>query len=493
MRMTKPVFLYLFLAGLGGVSALAFAPYNWAPILFATLGYLFYRLNAATAFKKAFCAGFWFGFGMGAVSLSWLSHALMIDGGRFGWLIPFALGGMGLVFGAFWGVPAGLAVYFPAGFRRLAAWTALIVGFEWVRSWIFTGFPWNLMGTAWARYPELIQSAALWGVYGVSFCVVFLHALPGLWPRRKPILHALAGIMLLYGAGAWRLYDARGDVVLGVHLRIVQPNIPQTLKWDKESGEKHYARLLALSRDNNAGITHVVWPESAVQFFVNTDEAQRLRMMSAVRQGGTLITGGMRADMATRQVANSIFILDDMADIVGFYDKSHLVPFGEYTPMRGILPFDKIVPFETDFVEGNGIATLHVPKAPPVSPLVCYEIIFPGRVARKNPRPGWIVNVTNDGWYGVSAGPHQHLAAARMRAVEEGLPVVRAANTGISAVIDPHGRIVARLELDTAGVLDADLPQPLAPTPYAGGGDGIPLGLCALVLLAARRRKKARL
>ncbi len=480
------------MAALGGASALAFAPYNLSPILFATLGYLFYRLNAAAGFKQAFGAGFWFGFGMGAVSMSWLSNALMIDGGRFAWLIPIAWGGMGLLFGLFWGVPAGLSVYVPAGVRRIAAGAALVVLFEWVRSWICTGFPWNLMGSAWARYPEMIQSAALWGVYGVSFCVIFLHATAGLWPRRKPLFCALAGMLLLYGAGAWRLYDARGDVVLGVHLRIVQPNIPQTLKWDKESGDRHYARLIALSRADNAGITHVIWPESAVQFLVNIDASQRARMMSAVRQGGTLITGGMRGDAATRQVANSIFILDDMADIVGWYDKSHLVPFGEYTPLRGILPFDKIVPFETDFIEGGGIATLHVPKAPPVSPLVCYEIIFPGHIVRKNPRPGWIVNVTNDGWYGLSAGPHQHLTAAQLRAVEEGLPVVRAANTGISAIIDPYGRIRARLDLDTEGVLDADLPQPIPPTLYAAGGNSLPLGMCVLILLAAGFRKKTR-
>ena len=483
---------YLTLAALGGASALAFAPYYISPILFITLGFLFHRINTTARAMPAATAGFWFGFGLGAVSLSWLSNALMIDDGRFGWLIPFAVGGMGLLFGIFGAIPAALAVRFVAGYRRLVAWAALMVLFEWVRSWIGTGFPWNLMGYVWNKYPELIQSASLWGVYGVSFCVIFLYALPGLLPRKKPLLYAIAGIALLFGAGFWRLYDAKDDVVLGVHLRIVQPNIPQTLKWDKESGEKHYGRLLTLSREKNDVITHVIWPESAVQFLVNINEAQRVRLMSAVRQGGTLIMGGMRGDAATRQVANSIFILDDMAEIVGFYDKSHLVPFGEYTPLRGILPFDKIVPFETDFMEGAGIATLHVPKAPPVSPLVCYEVIFPGRVVRKTPRPGWIINVTNDGWYGASAGPHQHLALAQMRAVEEGLPVVRAANTGISAVIDPHGRIIARLDLDAQGVLDADLPQPLPPTLYARLGNAVPLTLGALLLLAVSRRKKDR-
>lgn len=479
----------LVLAGM--ISGLAFAPYYVVWILPVTLSFLFFCINTATLKKQAFVRAFGFGFGLGAFSTSWIAHALMIDGGAFAALIPVVWLGMGLLFGLFFSVPAALSLFARAGLPRLFAWAALFTFFEWVRSWILTGFPWNLMGSVWENTLPVLQSAALWGVYGLSLLTVLMCSVFALWPQKKPIMISFLVFVVVFGVGAWRLYDATRTEVWGVRLRLVQPNIPQTLKWRPEEMEASFSKLLRLSRENNKAVTHVIWPESAVPFLVNWDEANRLRLMSAVRQGGTLLMGGLRAvNPSERTIANSFFVLDDLASVVSYYDKSHLVPFGEYVPLRGILPLDKIVPIDSDFSAGAGVRTIPVPKAPSVGPLVCYEVIFSGRVVDPDRRPEWLVNVTNDGWYGISAGPYQHLGMARMRAVEEGLPLVRVANTGISAVFNGYGEVIASLPLGTEGVIDSALPTALAPTPYARYGVWIPLGFCGFIFLFSVFKRK---
>ena len=212
--------------------------------------------------------------------------------------------------------------------------------------------------------------------------------------------------------------------------------------------------------------------------------------MRALPQGSVLLTGAMREiDPAYHNVANSIFIMDDLTDIHAVYDKAHLVPFGEYMPLRNILPIQKIVPIAADMVAGHSVMTTPVLNTLPASLLVCYEVIFSGQVVDKNNRPAWIFNATNDGWYGLSDGPYQHLAMTRMRAVEEGLPLIRAANTGISAIIDPYGQILKSLPLGTEGVIDGDLPSALPPTPYAKAGVWIPIGLALLLLIIPIKKK----
>jgi apolipoprotein N-acyltransferase len=309
----------------------------------------------------------------------------------------------------------------------------------------------------------------------------------------KPTLFALLGLGVLYAFGAWRLYDGQTASVWGVKLRLVQPDVPCTLKWDPDQARNNINKLIRLSRENNEQVTHIIWPESAVTFLLNYHHDERLQLMSAMRQGSVLITGAMRSvDEQKRTAANSLFVLDDLTDIHAFYDKSHLVPFGEYMPLRGILPLDKFVPFDSDIVAGSGPKTLPILNAPAAAPLVCYEAIFSGEVVDKNNRPAWLINVTNDGWYGFSAGPHHHFAMAQTRAVEEGLPLARAANTGISAVIDPYGRIVKKLDFGEEGVVDADLPQALSPTPFARYKHW-PLWLlsCFFILISFFKQKSA--
>lgn len=483
-------FLLLFC---GAAAAFSMAPYYILPFMFVGLSYLVYQLFHIQSKRRAFFYGFCFGFAFGAVSMAWLSNALMIDGGTFAYLIPLVWIGMGLLFGLFYAIPAWLSVYAPDDWRRWCAFGGWFVVFEWVRSWLLTGFPWNLSGSIWNVSTEMLQSASIWGVYGLSLLTVLTFTTGAFLPRKKPIILAVLVLGLFYLGGLWRLYDTMPENVWGVKLRLVQPNIPQTLKWDRAKADEHYSKLIKMSAKDNEDITHVLWPESAVAFLVDKNEGERVRMMSAVRQGGTLITGGLRgANIDTWELGNSIFILDDLANIRGFYDKSHLVPFGEYMPMRDILPIDKIVPIGADFQSGSGVRTIHIPKAPPASPLVCYEIIFSGQVVQKKPRPSWIINVSNDAWYGLSAGPYQHFDMAVMRAVEEGLPVARATNNGISAVIDPYGRVPEMLDLGTEGVLDALLPRAIEATFYAKLGVLVPLFfalLCIGLSIHFNRRK----
>jgi len=260
---------------------------------------------------------------------------------------------------------------------------------------------------------------------------------------------------------------------------------------------------VAVGRAAGAGAappTHVIWAETAVPFFLANDPVRRAFLARAVPPGGLLIVGAPRTTPAPQEpfrVWNSLEAIDGTGRIVGTYDKVHLVPFGEYVPLRVLLPFNKLTAGRTDFSAGDGRATLALAGLPPTSPLICYEVIFPGAVARRDDRPQWLLNLTNDGWFGRSSGPYQHLAAARLRTIEEGLPLVRVANGGVSAVIDAHGRTLARLGLGEAGVVDAPLPVALAPPPYARFGDLLVLAVggvaAALGRWAGRRRNPVNL
>ncbi|MBV9522638.1 MAG: apolipoprotein N-acyltransferase, partial [Alphaproteobacteria bacterium] len=245
--------------------------------------------------------------------------------------------------------------------------------------------------------------------------------------------------------------------------------------------------------------TDIIWPEAAATFILNRDAAHRLAIAGIVPPGGLVLTGAIRTDPAPAPALrywNSLLAIDGKGEIVADFDKAHLVPFGEYVPMRGILPIEKLTPGNVDFTAGPGPRTLDLPGLPPVGPDICYEIIFPHAVADERQRPQWLLNVTNDAWYGFTSGPFQHFAIARVRAVEEGLPLVRAANNGISGIVDAYGRVRVRLGLDAVGVLDGALPTALpAPTLYARFGDAIFWGLvlaatllCLADRMAGRRR-----
>jgi apolipoprotein N-acyltransferase len=492
---------------LGAVSVLALPPIHAVPVLFVTLPALLWLLDGAAGRRGAFAVGWAFGLGFFMAGLYWIANALLIDAARFGWMIPFAVGGLSAVLAAYVGLVT-LAVHWldpRRGWPRVMVFAALWTLAEGVRGWAFTGFPWNLMGTVWMPVEPVVQAAAWGGVLGLTLLTVAVAAMPATlgwqsWDGRardgRAPVAALGVLAVVAVAGMVRLSGGPADVVDGVRLRLVQPNIPQALKWSPERRVENLHRYIGMSRlptEDGLPPTHVLWGETALPFALDgTQDNVRAAVAEALADGAgenaAVLTGAVRITppgQTPYQAWNSMVAIDAAGTLRASFDKFHLVPFGEYVPMRGILPIDKITPGATDFSRGAGPATLTLPGLPPVSPLICYEVIFPGAVVDAANRPAWMLNVTNDGWYGVSSGPYQHLAATRLRAVEEGLPLVRVANTGVSAIIDPYGRMVAEVGLDRAGVADGALPVALPPTVFARTGNFLPLGLALVIVVAA--------
>ncbi len=483
---------------LGVGAALALPPTHLVPALLVGLVGLVWLLDGARRWRGAFAAGWWFGLGWFAVGLHWIAHALLVDAARFGWMVPLAIGGLAAVLAVFTGLGTVLAGLWwrpgrPSRILVLAgAWTLA----EAVRGWAFTGFPWNQPATVWMPWLAPLQAAAVIGALGLSALTVLALAAPAVladagaprWRRGGLVALALAALLVPVAWGQARLARLDPPSVEGMRLRLVQPNYTQAEKWDPTRRDLNLLDQVEMSRAPGfQAVTHVIWSETASVFALTTDAERRRLVATAAPPGGLLLTGAPRVTPPGHdpfEVWNSLVALTPTASVAGVYDKHHLVPFGEYVPFRDVLPIDKITPGGADFTPGSGPRTLRLPKTPALSPLICYEVIFAGQVVDGRDRPAWMVNVTNDAWYGLSPGPFQHFASARLRAVEEGLPLVRVANTGISAVIDPLGRVTGRLDLGTRGVLDADLPRALPPTLFARLGTLAPLAL-AVALLAA--------
>jgi apolipoprotein N-acyltransferase len=491
---------------LGALSVLALPPVHAVPVLLVTIPGFLWLIGTAPGWRRAAWWGFAFGFGHHLAGLYWITHSLFTDIGRWWWLVPVAAPGIALPVAIFSVIPALVAWRLPGGWPRVLGFAGAWVAAEMLRGVMFTGFPWNLLGTVWAFHALPLQPASVIGVHGLSLLTVLLAALPVLRSRR-----ALAGgaavLALWMGFGAWRLAQPLPPDH-DIRLVIVQGNVAQDTKWDPARRMPIFQRYLELSAAGAQAerAAHpgqpvlVIWPETASPFLLAQDpEAIRLAA-AALPPEGLLLAGTVRAewgpDGRLRELFNSLVGLDSAGQLLGVFDKAHLVPFGEYMPLGGILPI-RMVTGGVDFSAGPGPEVLTLPRGlPSPGPLICYEVIFPGRVVGEE-RPAWLLNVTNDAWFGVSAGPHQHLAAARLRAVEEGLPMVRAAQTGISAVLDATGRERARLGLGESGAFATALPAPLPPTLFARAGLWIP-GLCVTLLFAfagisvAWQRRRAR-
>jgi len=481
---------------LGLLAVAALPPVQALPALWLSFPGLIWLIDGARTRRQAFLDGWWFGFGFFSAGLYWIAYALLVDPVRYGWMVPFAIFGLGGFLALFVGATTwGARRWARPGPARVMLFAALWVILEWVRSWLFTGFPWNLIGSVWLSVLPVAQVAALAGTFGLSLLTLLAAGLPALLARGGAghRLAAASGLGLLVLAATWGALRMGNDpvpTVPGVRLRLVQANIEQTLKWKPEMRLQNLNLHLTLTQAPGwEGITDVIWPETAAPSFLDRDPGAVRLMAAAVPPGGLLIAGTVRGtapQVEPFQVWNSLQAMDGSGAIVGTYDKAHLVPFGEYVPLHDWLPLAKITAGAVDFTPGPGPRTIALPGLPPVGPQICYEAIFPGAVVDRAHRPAWMLNVTNDGWYGISAGPYQHLAAARLRAIEEGLPLVRAANTGISAVVDPFGRITTSLGLGRRGVLDADLPQALPDQlTYARFGNAVPLILSAMLALGA--------
>jgi apolipoprotein N-acyltransferase len=477
---------------LGLAAALALPPVHAVPVLLLSFPGLLALLGAAPTWKRAAALGFAWGWGHHLGGLYWVTHAILVDAATWWWLVPLAAPGLALPLAAF-AVPPALAAWaLPAGWPRLLGFAGAWVLSELARGVLFTGFPWNLMGSVWAFAALPLQGAAVVGVHGLSLLTVLLASLPALG-RWRPLAGGGLALLALAGFGAWRL-AGEPPPAPPVRLLLVQGNIEQSLKWRPEERVaifRRYLELTAAAAREAAGAVPpgtrlaVVWPETATPFLLAQDpEAKRLAA-SVLPEGAVLLSGTVRAELdaegMAREVFNSLVALDDAGRVAALYDKAHLVPFGEYMPLAGLIPV-RLAAGGMDFSAGPGPVTLEAPGLPPFGALICYEVIFPAAVT-PSPRPQWLVNVTNDAWFGRSSGPWQHLATARLRAVEEGLPVARAAQTGISAVFDARGRRLAMLPLGQAGTLAADLPGAVPPPPFARFGLALP-GLLAALLLA---------
>ena len=500
----------------GSLSILAFAPFCVTPILFLTLPALVWLIDNTAGPSQAARTGWLFGFGYFFFSLLWIGEAFLVDAEKFAALAPFAVTLLPAGLAIFWALAIALArrFWWP-GLARVLVLAVALAGAEWLRGHLLTGLPWNVLGYALTQPDSMMQSASLIGVYALGLPVVILFAWPlvALGHRRtlvQAIAPTLAALGLIWGFGTWRLAIATAETVPGVRFRIVQPSVPQREKWLPEFQARIFQDHLTLSQtspygapDGLQGITHVVWPEAAMPFL----PLERPEVLTAIGgmlpQGRQLITGALRRVAsasgtlsAPARGYNSIMVFKDDGGLASTYDKIHLVPFGEYLPLSGILGALGL----SQLAHGPGAFStgaeprplMSIAGLPPAAGLICYEVLFPGAIVQTAQRPGVMLNVTNDGWFGTTIGPPAHFHQARVRAVEEGLPLIRAANNGISGVIDPYGRVIQSLALNVRGVADSALPVALPGTCYAFIGDyGLLILSILAIALAARNARNS--
>jgi apolipoprotein N-acyltransferase len=503
----------LLLALAGGVAAgLAHPPFGLLPGI-AGFALILHSLDTTVPWarmRSAFLRGWAAGFGYFLVGTWWIGEAFLVDMETHGWQAPFAVFLLPAGLALFWGL--GAMAYrriAPAHAGRILVFAAVWSLAEWLRGHALTGFPWNLPGEAWRAGTAPSQAAAVIGAYGLSFVTLavgaaFVVLFPGHGrrPRVAALGAAAVALAVLWGGGAWRLSrPAPADT--GLIVRVVQPDIPQSMKWSPEAFQSTVDRYVAMTAQAPTGGRRpdvVVWPESALPASANEVLAEGTWTLDAVTAslapGQTLLAGLYRIEDGA--YFNSLVALRrEGGGLVGLglYDKHRLVPFGEYLPLESMmerLGLKQLAGLGESFSPGPTPAPITPAGLPALQPLICYESLFPGFTGRGADRPAWIVNVSNDAWFGQTSGPWQHLNLASYRAIEEGLPLVRATPTGVSAMVDGYGRTRARLALGEQGVLDAALPAALAPTPYSRWGDSAFWIFCAGGLactLGVRRRR----
>ena len=478
------------LAFFAGVAmALAQPPVSFPVVLFLAVPLLFQLVRGAGRAGAGFGIGWAAGAGYFATGLFWIIEPFMIDPERHGWMAPFALVGMAGGLALFWGTAFGLATLSrrqgPALAVILAAlWTLA----EYARSHVLTGFPWALVGYSWIDTP-VMQIVSVIGPHGLGFLTVLAALVVGARPLAGSAL-ALAVVAGLWGFGIVRLERPLPERAEPLNVRLVQPNAAQELKWRPDMQQVFFDRLLASTRAVSDPLPDVtIWPEAAVPFVLGYADDLQAEAAAAADPGTALILGIRRLDATPEREEwyNSLAVLraDGSAEVV--YDKHLLVPFGEYIPGADVIARLGLPALTTltrgGFSAGRGPHLVSARGLPPFLPLICYEAIFPHLMTAPEGRAEWIVHVTNDGWFGEASGPWQHLAQARSRSIEQGLPMARAANTGISAMIGPRGEVTARLGLGEQGHINALLPATLPATIYSQYGD-VPALAAILVIFA---------
>jgi len=509
----------------GAAGALAMPPVSFSPALIVPMALAVWLLDGAidrdaarwTSLRAAFGAGWWWGFGYFVAGLWWLGAAFLVEPDKFAWALPLGVVGVPAMLAFFPALGFALArlLWRPGAFRVLALAVGLGAS-EWLRGVVLTGFPWNDLGMALGQNLMLAQIASIVGLHGLTFVSIAIFAAPAtLWTEERPlrrwsptVLAALA-LAAILGFGAWRLDAPPSASVAGVKLRIMQPNIAQGADFAPENGAAIVRRYLALSdratsptTSGVADVTHLIWPESAFPFILSREAALLAEIAGFLRGGAVLVTGAARMEHDDQPQGrfhffNGIALVDRRGLLPERYDKRHLVPFGEYMPLSDWLErigITQFVHIPGGFEPGRGSSVIHVPGLPAALAMICYEAIFPNemrspRAAATDP-PRWLLNVTDDAWFGLTAGPYQHFAQARLRTIELGLPMVRASNTGISAVVDGLGRVLVETSLGVETVLDGPLPEPLAPTWQSRWGSATAglMGLALLVICLLARR-----
>ncbi len=467
---------------LGIAAAAALPPLTLVPLLLIAIPGLLRLIADAPGWRSAAGRGLVFGIGLHMAGLYWVTNAILVMAAQFWWAVPIAVPLLSAVMAVFIAIPCAVAWLAPAGWSRILVLSGLWVLGDIARQFVLSGFPWNPLGSVWELPGNsglvFMQPAAWIGVHGLTLATLVLAGSFTL--GRKGVTAGLILLVVWAGTGAARLRVSAPDTDLTAV--IAQGNISEQDHRDHGAerawADRVFDHYLALTRDGvrqaGSGPLIVVWPETASPYALAQDQGARLAVADAARPAILTLAGTERFE--SDQIAhNSLVAVAPDGSMAGYYDKAHLVPYGEYFPS-----YAHILLGEQGFVPGPGVRTLHLPGIPPIGPLICYEAIFPGQVVVRGDRPALLVNITNDAWFGDSAGPRQHLAAARMRTIEEGLPMLRAANTGISAIIDAHGRITASLGLDKTGTLTGRVPGALPPT-LAGllglWGPGILAGL----------------
>ena len=492
---------------LGILSTLIFPPFEKSVLGYAALitflTYLFAEMRRA---KNMFWMTYGFGFAFFTVGFVWINNALLVDDGAMKVYIPAVILAIGSFFGLFWALPGLICSYGKHIYARMLLFAAMYVFFEWVRSFIFTGFPWNLLGTALSFNPQLIQGAAYVGTYGLSlFLLMFCLGVALLFLSLRHKKFYKGSVIFLIVCGLFFYVAAQRDdghcvncaKNSGFIVRLVQPSIPQTFKWHPALVYKNFRQYIDLTK-NGIGeeslpldaVNLVVWGETASPYFLDRDAEHLQEIRQAVPQNGFLVTGVLRIGYENGQQIpyNSMYVIDDKGQIKDYYDKAHLVPFGEFLPFREYLPdfMRPVADIVGDLGRGEKYKNIQVEGLPLMGGAICYESIFPKEVVNPKNKPEILLVLANDGWYGISPGPYQHLAAAQMRAVEEGITVIRSANTGISAVIDMNGCILERIALNEVNIADVSLSQPLSrTTAYGEYGNIIPLSLVLLLMFVA--------
>ncbi len=500
----------------GALGALAMPPLFFGPILFFVMPIWVWCLDGAEEgegrlwfFGPAFRIGFFFGLGYFLVAIHWVGAAFFVDGGIWLLAMPFAVLALAAVLALFWAFASAFAhLFWQTGPWRILALALMLSIAEFARGHLFTGFPFDLLGYALTATDNLSQLTAVIGIYGLTALVAIMGFLPALiWPadgrnftRRAVPFFTIAVVLVGQLAyGEYRLNNTELTPRNNIKLRLVQPAIDQALKWQTDSRAHIMDRLLTLSETKLTpddlgivGVSHVIWPESAMPFFLSDYPEELARIARMLPLGKYLVTGAPRQEFERDGDFNAVMVINDDGEVVASYDKTHLVPFGEYLPYQAIwekLKLKQFVPGAEGWRAGDGRRVLKAGAAS-FLPLICYEILFSGDLGTPIEGAEFLLNLTNDGWFDGSIGLAQHFQHARVRAIEEGMPLVRVANTGETGLIDPLGRVRAKIDAGAVGIVDVVPSQPLAPPPFVRWRH-LPLlavGLFVLLLLFRARR-----